>query len=53
MREFRGWRAASREWADIVRTAGPRIALAGAVAIAMVAVPMLLRFRAFIPGWTS
>jgi hypothetical protein len=53
MREFRGWRAASHEVAEIVHTAGPRIALAGAVVFAMAAVPVLLRFWILVPGWTS
>jgi uncharacterized membrane protein YdfJ with MMPL/SSD domain len=53
MREVKGWRAASHEVAELVRTAGPRIALAGAVVFVMAAAPVLLRFWVFVPGWTS
>ena len=50
MREFRGWRAALQELAEIVHTAGPRIALAAVVVFAMAAVPVLLRFWIVVPG---
>jgi hypothetical protein len=49
MREFRDWRAASRELVDIAERTGPRIALAGAVACLMLGVPLALRYLAFLP----
>jgi hypothetical protein len=53
MREFRSWRAASREVAEIVERAGPRIALAGAVVFVMAAASVLLRFWVLVPGAAS
>ena len=46
MREFRSWRAASHELADIVRTTGPRIALIGFVCAGFAAVPTIIRYYA-------
>jgi hypothetical protein len=35
--------------ADVVRTAGPRVAFVGAVTMALVTAPVLLRAYVFIP----
>ena len=53
MRRFTGWRAASHDVAEMVHTTGPSIALAGAVACALVALPVLIRFWAFLSGYAS
>lgn len=53
MSQFRNWRVASQELAEYVRESGPRIALAGAVTCALLALPVLLRFWAFFPGYAS
>lgn len=50
MGKLGNWRAASCELAEIVRDAGPRVALVGAVACALVAGPMLLRLLAILSG---
>jgi hypothetical protein len=50
MSQSRSWRVASHELAEFVQEAGPRIALAGAVACLIFVVPMTLRFWAFFPG---
>ena len=50
MGQLRSWRAASQELAEVVRVAGPRIVLVGAVACALVGVPILVKFWAFFPG---
>ena len=44
-----GWQAAAAELADVVRTAGPRVASVGLVIMALVAAPVLLRAYVFIP----
>jgi hypothetical protein len=53
MRGSRSWRVASRELAEVVQVAAPRVVLAAAVAAALVVVPVLLRLAVFLPGWTS
>jgi len=44
MRGHGSWRAASRELAEVVREAGPRVALGCAVVAALVGMPMLIRW---------
>jgi len=44
-----GWRAASAELAEDVRTDGFRVAAVGAVMVALVAAPVLLRAWVFVP----
>jgi hypothetical protein len=53
MNGYRNWRAASSELAEIVHTAGPRVALVGIVISALVAAPMLLRMWIVLPGAAS
>ena len=43
------WHAAAVEVAELVRTAGPRIALAGAVIVALIAAQLILRYWVFLP----
>ena len=43
------WHAAAVELAEIVRTAGPRVAVAGIVMMAFAAAPVLLRAYTFVP----
>lgn len=43
------WRAAATELAEVVRSAGPRVAAAGVVMIVLVAAPVLLRAYIFVP----
>jgi hypothetical protein len=44
-----GWHAAAVELAEVVRTAGPRVAVAGIVIGALAAAPVLLRAYVFVP----
>ena len=43
------WHAAAAELAEVVRTAGPRVAVVGVVMVAFVAAPVLLRAWVFVP----
>jgi hypothetical protein len=43
------WHAAAVELAEVVRTAGPRVAAAGMVMMAVAAAPVLLRAYIFLP----
>jgi len=43
------WHAAATELAEVVRMAGPRIALAGAVIVALIAAPLILRYWVLLP----
>jgi len=52
MNRYRTWRAASREVAEIVDAARPRVALIGAAMAALVGVPIVLRLLMFFPGAT-
>jgi hypothetical protein len=53
MRSFAKWRAASRELAEVVQVAGPRVAVAAAVAAGFVVAPILLRLAFLLPGSAS
>ena len=44
-----GWRAAAAELAEVVRTAGPRVAFVGVAMMALATAPVLLRAYVFIP----
>lgn len=44
-----GWQAAAAELAEVVRTAGARVAFVGVAMMAMVAAPVLLRAYVLIP----
>jgi hypothetical protein len=43
------WHAAAVELAEVVRTAGPRVAVAGIVMVAFAAAPAILRAYTFVP----
>jgi hypothetical protein len=43
------WKSAAIEIAEVVRTTGPRVALAGLVCFAAVVVPLLVRYWNFFP----
>ena len=47
------WRATAVELAELVHTAGPRIALLGAAFFVLVAAPLILRFWVLLPGVTT
>lgn len=42
------WHAAAAELAKVVRTAGPRVVVAGMVMVAFVVAPVLLRAYTFV-----
>jgi preprotein translocase subunit SecY len=43
------WHALAAELEEVIQTAAPRVAVVGAVIVALVAVPMLLRVWVFVP----
>jgi hypothetical protein len=53
MNGYKNWRAASDELAEIVRVAGPRVALIGTVLCALAAAPIVLRMLIVLPGAAS
>ena len=53
MRSFGRWHAASRELAEFVQVAGPRVAVAAAMAAGLVSLPFLLRLAVLMPGSAS
>jgi len=43
------WHVAAAELAELVRTAGPRVALVGIAFLVLVALPLVVRYWVFLP----